>query len=1148
MGAVYLCEDVNSPGSRWAVKELQPAPFMDTGEQEACRIMFYREAEFLEKLSHPSIPKFKEHFTEDGRSYLVMEYIQGKTLEDILKEEKLPVSEPEAINLGLALCHVLNYLHSQKPPVLFRDLKPANIMMTPEGRLMLVDFGIARCFVTEQRTDTFRMGTVGYASPEQYGGMGGTDARSDIYSLGALLHYLLTGRNPEEETPFSFPPAKSLNPGVSVQLDGIITGCLEADRNRRFTATREIEMRLEALRSPKIVNMGLATSKTRRLLTRPIVPKEHSTRYRFVALAAILLAFLFFQFWHKPRTTSIHQPPTAPASEHASTHSSTSTATQIAPTPTPTPSETSIFTDPDHAAEFVKKGYNRSNPPSYNWIRNYFNLTPDKDGVWIEWKKYTEDGKKVLDELPPDKYGGYKSYIFPVCDRKGTLYYVEANRGICRYRNGKVSVLLPLEKAEVGQELPVRVQAMTFDPEDNRLWVLRTDGISVYNNERWRHWQINNDGVKAVSSIEQTGKVSPYFMRSSHGPYRIPILKYEVHPDYISIIDTSNEFNLLQDREGRVWIWCCNRGLWQFNKREIRKIGYKDGIPINSIYTVAEDKNGGVWVGGAAEDSDRGGLFRLYDGKWESFNMSEIIPGEDVLCTVRRIRSDPGGGVFISTEKGIAHYYKGKWRNVVLPPELANREDQIKGGSDSYHYRFVLFNFWVGNEGRLWLKTARRIRALGYAYSDLYLLENGKWRIWKNDIADAASDKSMPDKNKEKKQYFRAVQVVKPGHGRPYDTVPFTPEVKVVEGTSENLLIKPVLRYYHNSNYVSDQKRWLFSGKLPWDQYDLFKQPAGTEILLPYPVLTDILIKLGFSDNELNSNTYCRLFIAGKDRYLLELNAYQKMCVVEFGCKNAKVFDVSDKYTGGMNYEAVVDHEGRLWLSRAYTTQESKAIRYGFLQYGKEGWREIYPCYKGTDGVKSVFGTLSNIFIDKQNRLWYSNEGKKLSCMGSDSFTVYETYDPFHMGISVIAAQGNDNAYWLLYGAGGLFKGNENNSGILEWNKADDSPSMLRFEYGYNGEPQIYSLHNGTVIISIQNNLVQFNKGGWAPFEFPKKIKIILDKRLYECRLIKEDPYGNLWMQVLLAKDPDGKEPYYYVGAVIIRTKNGWYLYGGGKE
>ncbi|MCL5036873.1 MAG: HEAT repeat domain-containing protein [Chloroflexi bacterium] len=292
MGAVYLCEDVNSPGSRWAVKELQPAPFMEPGEQESCRIMFYREAEFLEKLSHPSIPKFKEHFTQDGRSYLVMEYIQGKTLEEILKNGPLPFSESRVVELGLSLCEVLKYLHSQKPPVLFRDLKPANIMMTPEGRLMLVDFGIARCFITEQRTDTFRMGTVGYASPEQYGGMGGTDARSDIYSLGALLHYLLTGRNPEVSAPFSFPPVRSLNSAVSGDMASVVEKCLAKEKPERFSSIRNVESELKDLKSPGTSSYRRTFGKTKKILTRPLVPVKTTTKMRVVSWGMIFLAVI----------------------------------------------------------------------------------------------------------------------------------------------------------------------------------------------------------------------------------------------------------------------------------------------------------------------------------------------------------------------------------------------------------------------------------------------------------------------------------------------------------------------------------------------------------------------------------------------------------------------------------------------------------------------------------------------------------------------------------------------------------------------------------------------------------------------------------------------------------------------------------------
>src|SRR6266704_2200175 len=154
---------------------------------------FKREALLLAGLTHPNLPSIYDHFSEAGRWYLVMDFIEGETLEERLnKEPEGRLSVEEAQRIGIQLCTVLGYLHGRQPPIIFRDLKPANIMMTPDGHLYLIDFGIARHFKPGQAKDTIAFGSPGYAAPEQYG-KAQTTARSDIYSLGANLHQLLTG-------------------------------------------------------------------------------------------------------------------------------------------------------------------------------------------------------------------------------------------------------------------------------------------------------------------------------------------------------------------------------------------------------------------------------------------------------------------------------------------------------------------------------------------------------------------------------------------------------------------------------------------------------------------------------------------------------------------------------------------------------------------------------------------------------------------------------------------------------------------------------------------------------------------------------------------------------------------------------------------
>ncbi len=159
---------------------------------------YNREVMLMKGLKHVNLPRMYDHFTDPEHWYIVLEYIEGETLEAYLshkKEGRLPVQE--VLNIGITLCNVLDYLHIQKEPIIFRDVKPANIMRTPRGRLYLIDFGIARQYKPGQKKDTGVLGSPGYAPPEQYG-IAQTNQQSDIYSLGATLQTLLTGSDRSE--------------------------------------------------------------------------------------------------------------------------------------------------------------------------------------------------------------------------------------------------------------------------------------------------------------------------------------------------------------------------------------------------------------------------------------------------------------------------------------------------------------------------------------------------------------------------------------------------------------------------------------------------------------------------------------------------------------------------------------------------------------------------------------------------------------------------------------------------------------------------------------------------------------------------------------------------------------------------------------
>ncbi len=203
-GSVYKAKDMHFGNRLVAIKEMSQST-IDPKDLALATESFNREAMLLANLTHPNLPRIYEQFNESGRSYLVMDFIEGETLEDQLQKlgnAKLPVEK--TLGIALQLCSVIEYLHTRQPPIVFRDLKPGNVMLTPNGHVYLIDFGIARHFKPGQEKDTTALGSSGYAPPEQYG-KSQTTTRADIYSLGATIHQLLTGDDPSER-PFHFEP------------------------------------------------------------------------------------------------------------------------------------------------------------------------------------------------------------------------------------------------------------------------------------------------------------------------------------------------------------------------------------------------------------------------------------------------------------------------------------------------------------------------------------------------------------------------------------------------------------------------------------------------------------------------------------------------------------------------------------------------------------------------------------------------------------------------------------------------------------------------------------------------------------------------------------------------------------------------------
>ena len=243
MGTVYLAENMRLSDRQCAIKELSPDQ-VPLQERSWVLQTLRQEVDLLSKLNHPGLTNITDYFTEGPNQYLVMEYIEGETLEAKLAHSKdQRLSQAEALEITRQLCDVLRYLHDRPEPIVFRDLKPGNIMLTAQGQVKLIDFGIARLFKPGQSHDTVNLGTPGYAAPEQYGGKGQTSPKSDIYSLGVVLHQMLTGYDPTG-TPFNLPVTRTLNAGVPAYLEAAIRRAIHIDPKQRFQTVTQMQQAL----------------------------------------------------------------------------------------------------------------------------------------------------------------------------------------------------------------------------------------------------------------------------------------------------------------------------------------------------------------------------------------------------------------------------------------------------------------------------------------------------------------------------------------------------------------------------------------------------------------------------------------------------------------------------------------------------------------------------------------------------------------------------------------------------------------------------------------------------------------------------------------------------------------------------------------
>ena len=239
MSVVYLAMNEKA-NKQWAVKEVRKDGVLDF---EAVKQGLVAETDILKRLDHPYLPSIIDVIDTDESFIIIMDYIQGNSLNKALDEFGAQPQD-EVIKWAKQLCDVLGYLHTRTPPIIYRDMKPANVMLKPDGNISLIDFGTAREYKEKNLADTTCLGTVGYAAPEQFGGMGQTDARTDIYCLGATLYHLVTGKNPCEP-PYEIRPIREINPNLSSGLERIILKCTQRDPNDRYQSAAELMYALE---------------------------------------------------------------------------------------------------------------------------------------------------------------------------------------------------------------------------------------------------------------------------------------------------------------------------------------------------------------------------------------------------------------------------------------------------------------------------------------------------------------------------------------------------------------------------------------------------------------------------------------------------------------------------------------------------------------------------------------------------------------------------------------------------------------------------------------------------------------------------------------------------------------------------------------
>jgi Tol biopolymer transport system component/tRNA A-37 threonylcarbamoyl transferase component Bud32 len=295
MGAVY---EVECEGRRYAVKEMREQ-FRSNQERQEAVNRFLAEAMTLAKLDHPRIPKVHRHFIEGDRYYLVMDYVEGDDLADVSAQAPGGrLAEEQVLEWGQQICDVLAYLHSRPQPVVFRDMKPSNLMLAPGGEIKLIDFGIAKLFNPAQRHGASLVGTPGYAAPEQYRGV--AEPRSDIYGLGATLHHLLTGCDPTDTSQhlFDFASIRDYDPSLSEEIEKVIERALAMKMKDRYESVEEMSRALQQALRPPVPwwkRIGKFFERVAAVRVRPFA--RPALRWGFLAALLVILGVLAFVVW-----------------------------------------------------------------------------------------------------------------------------------------------------------------------------------------------------------------------------------------------------------------------------------------------------------------------------------------------------------------------------------------------------------------------------------------------------------------------------------------------------------------------------------------------------------------------------------------------------------------------------------------------------------------------------------------------------------------------------------------------------------------------------------------------------------------------------------------------------------------------------------